>query len=215
MATKSSDLDDWMSGVNLQMVGHTPMSPRGQEGPEEMGASGRVPSHSPSRSLEISPSLDPPGTRYCLGIHMTLTDEIGAEPQPPHAWMTPLVEDMLCHGRTSLTEVVVTGPGKAVLFYGRWSQGVGLSLGEARDASFTLTRAGTWIGKLAYLAADPLTIREGWQAIAQAITECQIEVRGPGCPIWSLHSHSDSIIKVSPPGRASQRCQPTPSAITQ
>ena len=77
------------------------------------------------------------------------------------------------------------GPGWAVLFYGRWSLGEGLSLGKARDAMFILTGAGTWAGKLAYLATNPLTIQEGWWTIAQAITECQIEVRGPGQP----HSH--------------------------
>ena len=53
-------------------------------------------------------------------------------------------------------------------------------LGEATDATFILTGAGTWVGKPAYLAADPLTIQEGQWAIAQAITECQIKVRGPG-----------------------------------
>ena len=51
--------------------------------------------------------------------------------------------------------------------------------------AFTLTGDGTWVGKSAHLAADPLTIWEGWQVIAQAITECQIGARGPGCP----HSH--------------------------
>ena len=29
-----------------------------------------------------------------------------------------------------------------------------------------LTGVGTWVGKPAYLAADPLTIQEGWQEIA-------------------------------------------------
>ena len=38
----------------------------------------------------------------------------------------------------------------------------GLSLGEARDTTFTLTGAGTWVGKSAHLAANPLTIQEGW-----------------------------------------------------
>ena len=57
--------------------------------------------------------------------------------------MASLVEDMLCYGRTSLTKVVVIGPGRDVLFYGRWSQEEGLSLGETRDASFTLTGVGT------------------------------------------------------------------------
>ena len=40
---------------------------------------------------------------------------------------------------TSLTEEVVTGQGRHVLFYGRWSLGEGLRLGKARDTSFTFT----------------------------------------------------------------------------
>ena len=54
-----------------------------------------------------------------------------------------------------------TGPGRAVLFYGRLSMGEGLTMDEARDAAFLLAGAGTWVGKLAYLAADPMTIQEG------------------------------------------------------
>ena len=50
---------------------------------------------------------------------------------------------------------------------------------EARDATFLLNGAGTWVGKPAYLTADPMTIQEGQQAIAQAITDCQVKVRGP------------------------------------
>ena len=65
---------------------------------------------------------------------MTLIKETGATPPPPHTWTVPLVEDMLCHGRTGLTKAVVMGPGRAILFYGRWSLGEGPSLGKARDA---------------------------------------------------------------------------------
>ena len=54
---------------------------------------------------------------------MTLTKELGAIPPPNHSWMAPLVEDMLHEARTGLTEVVVTGPGRVVLFYGRCSMG--------------------------------------------------------------------------------------------
>ena len=68
---------------------------------------------------------------------------------------------MLCHGKAGLTEAVVMGPGRAILVYGRHSLGEGLSLGDARDATFTLTGAGTWVGKLAHLATNPLTIQEG------------------------------------------------------
>ena len=68
---------------------------------------------------------------------------------------------MLDDIRTSLTKAVVTGPGRAVLFYGRHSLGEGLTTDEARDAAFLLTGAGTWVGKLAYLTTNPMTIQEG------------------------------------------------------
>ena len=42
------------------------------------------------------------------------------------------------------------------------------------------------VGKLASLAADPMTIQEGRRAIAQAITDCQVKARGPGHPHVNL-----------------------------
>ena len=77
---------------------------------------------------------------------MTLTEELGAIPLPSHSWMAPLVEDMLCTARTGLTKAVVTSLGRAVLFYGRCSMGEGLMADEARDATFLLAGAGTWVG---------------------------------------------------------------------
>ena len=71
------------------------------------------------------------------------------------------MEDMLLDARTSLTKAVVMGPGRAILFYGRNSLGEGLTLDEARDYIFLLTGVGMWVGKLAYLAVDPMTIQEG------------------------------------------------------
>ena len=97
---------------------------------------------------------------------------IGAILPPSNSWMAPLVEDMLHNARTGLTKAVVTGPGRAVLFYGGHSMREGLMADEARDAAFLLTGAGTWVGKLAYLTADPMTIQEGKRAIPQAITDC-------------------------------------------
>ena len=111
---------------------------------------------------------------------MTLTEETGVVPPLSHTWTAPLVEDMFHYARTGLTKAMVTGPGRTVLFYGRHSLGEGLSPDESRDATFMLTGVGSWVGKPAYLAADPLTIQEGWWEIAQAITECQIKVRGLG-----------------------------------
>ena len=102
---------------------------------------------------------------------MTLTEELGAVPPPSHSWMALFMEDMLLDARTKLTKAVVTDPGRAVLFYGRCSMGEGLTTDEARDAAFLITGAGTWVGKLAYLTADPMTIQEGRRAIAQAISD--------------------------------------------
>ena len=92
---------------------------------------------------------------------MTLTKETGVVPPPSHTWAMPLVEDILCYAKTGLTEAVVTGPGRTVLFYRRHSLGEGLSQDESRDAAFVLTGVGTWVGKPAYLTTDPLTIQEG------------------------------------------------------
>ena len=111
---------------------------------------------------------------------MTLTDELGDMPPPSHSWMAPLVEDMLQEARAGLTEAVVTGPGRAILFYGRHSMGEGLRMDEARDAAFLLTGAGMWVGKSAYLTTDPMTIQEGKRAIAQAVSDNRVKVRQPG-----------------------------------
>ena len=96
------------------------------------------------------------------------------------------VEDMLCNARTGLTEAVLTSPSRAVLFYGRHSMGECLMVDEARGATFLLTGAGTWVGKLAYLTTDPMTIQEGKRVIAQALMDCQIKERGPGHPCLNL-----------------------------
>ena len=83
--------------------------------------------------------------------------------------------------QAGLTEAIVSGPGQAVLFYGQQSL-EGLSLGEARDAIFTLSGAIAWIGKQAQLSAKLVNLGDGQQLIAQAITEGHIELRGLGCP---------------------------------
>ena len=113
---------------------------------------------------------------------MTLTEELGAIPPPSHSWTAPLVEDMLHEARTGLSKAVVTGPGRLGLFYGRHLMGEGFMADKARDAAFLLTGAGTWVGKLAYLTADPMKIQEGKRAIAQAILDNRVKVRGPRHP---------------------------------
>ena len=95
------------------------------------------------------------------------------------------MEDMLWDGKSGLTEAVVTGPGQAILFYGRQSPGEGLNLGEVCDVMFMLSGAMSWVGKQAQLNASGLILWEDWQLIAQAITKWCAEARGLGCP----HSH--------------------------
>ena len=64
--------------------------------------------------------------------------------------------------------------------------GEGLKADKARDATFLLTGAGMWVGKLAYLVADQMTIQEGKRAIAQAVSDNRVKARGPGCPRVNL-----------------------------
>ena len=111
--------------------------------------------------------------------------------------------------KTGLMETVVTGPGRAVLFYGRHSVGEGLTADEARDATFLLTGAGIWVGKSAYLTTDPMTIQEGKRAIAQAVSDCQVKVRGPGCPHVNLPAQQPFQFnppRSSPPKDTSRDC---------
>ena len=141
---------------------------------------------SPHNSLTWSPVQRPPAghfnMNYCLLIQVTLTNELGDAPPPTHSWMTPVIENMLRETRAGLTEAVVVGPGKAIPFYGRHSLGEGLKADEARDAAFLLTGAGTWVGKSAYLTANPMMLQEGKRAIPRTILDHGVKARGPGCP---------------------------------
>ena len=158
MAAKLSDLGNRMSGAKPQMEGHADASSQSAKDPWELGALGSSPSHLPSWSPARRLLSSPPNMKHCLEIHVALTEELGAVAPPSHSWMAPLVEDMLCDVRTSLSEAVVTGPGRAVLFCGRCSMGEGLTTDKARDVAFLLTGAGAWVGKLAYITNDPMTM---------------------------------------------------------
>ena len=209
MAAKLSDLVDKTSGANLQVDGHAEVPTQGAKDPwepeEENSSPSCLPSWSPARrSLSGCPHM-----KYCLEIQVTLMEELGAIPPPSHSWMAPLVEDILYNARTGLTKAVVTGPGRAVLFYRRHSMGEGLMADEVRDAAFLLTGAGMWVGKLAYLAVDPMTIQEGITAIAQAISDNLVQVRAPGCPHVNLLAQQPfrfNALRTSPPKDASGDC---------
>ena len=217
MAAKSNNLVDEMSGAYLQMKGHADMPPQSAKDLWELEALDSSPSHLPSWSLAQRPLSSYPNTKHCLEICVTLTGELGAEPPPSHSCTAPLMEDMLHDARTRLTKAEVVGPGRAVLFYGRCSMGEGLTVDEARDAAFLLTGTGTWVGKLAYLTADAITIQEGRRVIAQAISDHQANARGPGCPC--VNPLAQQSFQFDPPrssplkyvsGDGGSDCQPSP-----
>ena len=131
LATRSNNLDDQKSGVNIQTEGHTLTPPSRQNGPEETEVFGSAPSCSPSLSPVRKPTPDCPETWYCLEIQVISIEEGGTTPPTPHAWQVPVVEDMVQDGRSSLTEVVVASPGQAILFYGQQLLGEGLTFGKA------------------------------------------------------------------------------------
>ena len=84
MAARSSDLEDQMSGANLQIVGHMGMPSQSQKDPEETGTSGSSHSHLPSWSPARRQLPSHPNIRCCLGTHVTLSKETGAVPPPSH-----------------------------------------------------------------------------------------------------------------------------------
>ena len=117
MTARLSDLDDQKHGINIQTEGHTLTSPSGQNGPEDPEAFGSTPSHSPSWSPVRKPTPDWPETWNCWEIHVTSTEDDRATPPSPHVCQAPIVEDMVGDGKSGLTEAIVTGPGRAILFY--------------------------------------------------------------------------------------------------
>ena len=203
MAAKMSDRGDNMTEANLQADGLV-------EEPAQRAAD-RWETEEEDSSLHNSPTWSPvqrPPTgrlnmNYCLSIQVTLTDGLGDVLPPSHAWMAPVVEDMLRETRAGLTEAVVIGPGRAILFYGRHSMGESLKADEARDATFLLTGAGTWVGKSAYLTANPMTLPEGKWAIAHAILDHRVKARGLGHPQVNSPAQQPfrfNTLRTSPPG---------------
>ena len=123
MTAKLSDLVDRTSGANLQIEGNADVLPQSAKDLQESEALGSSPSHSPSWSTARRLLSSHPYTKHCLEICVTLTEELGAVSPSSHSWTAPLMEDMLHDARTRLTEAVVIGPGRAVLFYGRHLMG--------------------------------------------------------------------------------------------
>ena len=82
---------------------------------------------------------------------------------------------------------------------------------RARYATFLLTGVGTWVGKPAYLTANPMTIQEGRRAIAQAVSDNRVKARGLGHPHMNLPAQQPfqfNTQRTSPPKDMSGDCSP-------
>ena len=115
MAARLSELDEQKPGTNIQKEGHTLTPPSRWNGFEDPEAFASTPSQSPSQSP--ARKLDHPEIQYCLEIQVISSEDDKAIPPPSHAWQASIMEDMVQEGRAGLTEGVVIGPGRAILFY--------------------------------------------------------------------------------------------------
>ena len=68
-----------------------------------------------------------------------LAEDDRVDPPPDYAWTVPIIMDMFAGQRQGLSEVVVTGPGHALLFYGRRALGEGLTQNNTWDAIFLMS----------------------------------------------------------------------------
>ena len=123
-----SDRGDNITEANLQADGLREEPAQGAAERQEMEEGDSSPHNSPMWSPVQRPPAGHFNVNYCLSIQVTLTNELGDVPPPTHSWTTPVIEDMLRETRARLTEAVVVGPGKAILFYretffGRGSKG--------------------------------------------------------------------------------------------
>ena len=87
MAAKWSDLRDKTSEANLQADGQAEKPAQGAADWREMEEEDSSPPNSPTWSPVQRLLLGHLNTKHCLEIRVTLTDELGDVPPPPHAWM--------------------------------------------------------------------------------------------------------------------------------
>ena len=200
-----------MTEANLQADSLEERPAQRAAGHHEMKEDDSSPHDSPMWSPILRPPTGHPSMNYCLLIKAILTDKLGDVLPPPHAWTVLVVEDMLRDIRPGLTEAIVIGPGKAILFYGRHYMGEGLMVDEARDAAILITSDGTWVVKPAYLTADPTMLPEGKRAITHALSDQRVKARGPGHPRVNLPAQQPFRFNTSrtpPPGDPPTQVEP-------
>ena len=105
--------------------------------------------------------------KYCLEIRVTLSDPSVSRLPPKSTWIGPIIAEEL-KGVRALTEAIVLGPGRAVLFYGCRSQGEGLDALEADQEAERLERIDHWVNHHARVEAFALSVAAGRGAASQA-----------------------------------------------
>ena len=95
MATKTSNRGDDMTEANLLMDGLEERPAQRVVDCHETEEEDSLPHNSPMWSPIPRLPTGHLNMNYCLLIQATLTDELGDVPSPLHAWMAPVVEDML------------------------------------------------------------------------------------------------------------------------
>ena len=92
-----------MTEANLQADGLMEEPAQRAANWQEMEEEDSSPPNSPTWSPVQRLPMGCLNTNYCLSIQVTLTDELGDVLPPLHAWMAPVVEDMLRETRAGLT----------------------------------------------------------------------------------------------------------------
>ena len=95
MAAKMSNRGDNMTEANLQADGLVEEPAQRAADWQEMEGEDSSPHNLPTWSPVQRLPTGHLNMNYCLSIQVTLTDELGDVLPPLHAWMAPVVEDML------------------------------------------------------------------------------------------------------------------------
>ena len=98
---------------------------------------------------------------YFVKVRVTLWEGEGDQPPPSYAWSGLLIADMFQDGLEEwITKAVVLAPGKATLFFGRWSHKEGLSYTSARDIEISWTGPVNWAWRTAQVEMTVNTVQK-------------------------------------------------------
>lgn len=110
---------------------------------------------------------------YYIRVRVTLTGQAPYGPPDSYAWTPEIVNNLLRIQDPDFTEALITGPGEAVVFYGRRTRGEGLTEAQAEISRARLSANVMWVAQSARLTADPVPVGDG-RRIAQGAARAGI-----------------------------------------